>query len=49
MFRAVILALVVGTIQTMMPEIEPSRSSDQMLVSIASDVYVYEYLESNDG
>lgn len=49
MFRAVIIALVAGTIQTMAPNIDESNSSDHLLASVTAETMGYDYWEKVDG
>jgi hypothetical protein len=50
MFRAVMIALVAGTIQSMMPVAdEPTSSSEHLLASFSAEAYGYDNLVSDDG
>ncbi len=49
MFRAVIIALVAGTIQSMMPADQEAKSSDHLLASVTAEAYGYNLVVYSDG
>ena len=49
MFRAVIIALVAGTIQTMTPAVDEVKTSDHLLASVTAETMGYNYWVKVDG